>query len=354
MMTLKKLFKMKLTTHKNKFFLATLLVLFPAVVFAQTNPPVQLEIGIGSKIIATNLADYMGALYQFAVGAVAILATVMIMYNGLRWAAAAGNSGTITKAKDGITSALAGLVLALSSYLILHTLNPKLTDLSSIVVPKPNTPPVEDFEASEAPPLPTDTKGVCPNTVDDATCTGLVTVDSRYTQKMLTKAVHKLAPNAAGSWNLMAATFYAKFNKKIPANHMFRSFSYQQCLHDNSIGDHPSDPDCSDQGHISGGAVDLNISSLSIAQYNWLACGNEGGCVVTNKSTSGYNVIGANSYGWKVLNYNPDFNPSTSKHNHITEDHHFGYTGSTSVCGVCPGLDVSGCSCGGSVVDTTY
>ena len=79
------------------------------------------------------IAEYIKAIYTYAVGAVGILATVMLMIGGLRWILAAGNPSSISEAKDIILASISGMVLVLTSYLVLNQVNPALTDLSKNV-----------------------------------------------------------------------------------------------------------------------------------------------------------------------------------------------------------------------------
>lgn len=120
-------------------FLCIGIFFVPVLVSAAPIQQVPLEVGIGSDKKVTDLTDYIGKLYKFTVGAIGIISAVMIMVNGLRWAAASGNSEQIGTAKEGITSAIIGLIIALSSYLILNTLNPTLTALSLSPFPSPTT-----------------------------------------------------------------------------------------------------------------------------------------------------------------------------------------------------------------------
>jgi hypothetical protein len=53
----------------------------------------------------------------------------MVMYAGIQWITAAGNSSKIENAKSTMNGAFIGLVLALSSYVILNTINPELVTL---------------------------------------------------------------------------------------------------------------------------------------------------------------------------------------------------------------------------------
>lgn len=120
------------------------LYLFSHAALADT---IQLEVGIGTLGSITSdypLLDYIKEFYKFSVSAIGIIAAAMIMLNGLRWAAAAGNQEAITSAKSGIVGAVVGLVLSLTSYVILNTINPGLTtfqplDIAEIEFSEPQT-----------------------------------------------------------------------------------------------------------------------------------------------------------------------------------------------------------------------
>ncbi|MFA6410969.1 MAG: pilin, partial [Candidatus Buchananbacteria bacterium] len=78
----------------------------------------------GGKCSIPWISQYISSLYTYAVGAAAILAMVMIMIGGFIWLLSAGSPDKVGKAKEFITSALTGLLLALFSFLILNTVNP--------------------------------------------------------------------------------------------------------------------------------------------------------------------------------------------------------------------------------------
>ena len=67
-------------------------------------------------------------LVPFTISVAAILAVIMIIVAGLRWMAAAGNPSQIETAKNNITNAVFGLVLAFAAWLILNTINPALVN----------------------------------------------------------------------------------------------------------------------------------------------------------------------------------------------------------------------------------
>lgn len=80
----------------------------------------------------SSFYDYAISIYKFGIGAVGICAMLMIMIGGYMYMASAGNNASMEKAKGVITDAIVGLILALSSYLILYVINPDLTKIKEI------------------------------------------------------------------------------------------------------------------------------------------------------------------------------------------------------------------------------
>ena len=70
-----------------------------------------------------NPGEYINGMYKILLGFAGALAVMMIMYAGFMYMTTEAVSGK-TKAKERITGAVLGLILALSSYLILKTINP--------------------------------------------------------------------------------------------------------------------------------------------------------------------------------------------------------------------------------------
>ena len=75
---------------------------------------------------AVSLSDFIIVLYDFLLSAVGIAAMFMIVVGGFRYLTAAGNAASMAEAKDIIYSALYGLILALSTWIIVSTINPDL------------------------------------------------------------------------------------------------------------------------------------------------------------------------------------------------------------------------------------
>lgn len=65
--------------------------------------------------------------YKFAVGAVIVLAVVVLAWGGFAWLTSGGNVSQIENAKGWISGSILGLVLAVTSFVILNTINPQLT-----------------------------------------------------------------------------------------------------------------------------------------------------------------------------------------------------------------------------------
>lgn len=80
------------------------------------------------------LAEYIEALYQYGIGIIGILAVITMMIGGILWLTAAGNDQRITDAKKWVGGSLMGVLIALTSYVILNMVNPALTVLSPLKI----------------------------------------------------------------------------------------------------------------------------------------------------------------------------------------------------------------------------
>ena len=100
--------------------------------------PIKLQVPIPGlpTTFAGGFPVYMAAFYKFFITALAVMAVVMIMWGGFKRIYAAGASERISDANDTIISAIIGLILALVSYSLLQLVNPRLVDLSKLVVEK--------------------------------------------------------------------------------------------------------------------------------------------------------------------------------------------------------------------------
>jgi hypothetical protein len=85
------------------------------------------------------IGQYIEILYKYGIAIAAVLAVLMIMAGGLVWLISGGSPDKVGKGKEFIVSALTGLFLALFSFMILATVNPRLVNLEPISVIVPPT-----------------------------------------------------------------------------------------------------------------------------------------------------------------------------------------------------------------------
>ncbi|MBI4437498.1 hypothetical protein HY631_00940 [Candidatus Uhrbacteria bacterium] len=90
---------------------------------------VTLQVSIGSLKVPADLGEYIAAVYNWLIGAATLIAIVFIMVGGLQWSFGAASAELMGKAKKRMTNGVIGLVLLLSTYFILATVNPNLLKL---------------------------------------------------------------------------------------------------------------------------------------------------------------------------------------------------------------------------------
>ncbi len=78
------------------------------------------------------LAKYIKGLYDYGMAAAGILAAIVLMAGGVIWLTSGGDSGKVGQAKELIIGSISGLVILLSSWIILNTINPDLLALRPI------------------------------------------------------------------------------------------------------------------------------------------------------------------------------------------------------------------------------
>lgn len=154
----------KLTTTVISLSLLTVVVL-PVVVFAQTTGHYELLVKdlpfIGNVAPEGGLAGYLNAFFSFGLAIAVLLAVVLFVYNGVVYMTS-DVVGSKENAKKAFFGIIGGLILALSTVLILQQINPDLVnfklfqtlrDVSDTVStappapPAPPTPPAEEESA---------------------------------------------------------------------------------------------------------------------------------------------------------------------------------------------------------------
>lgn len=78
-----------------------------------------------------SLGAYLADLFPWFIGFIALLAMVMLIWGGFQYMFS-GIPGIKTEAKQRIWAAILGLLLALSAYLVLHTINPEILNWKNI------------------------------------------------------------------------------------------------------------------------------------------------------------------------------------------------------------------------------
>lgn len=94
------------------------------------------EIIPGESGGTNDFMSYLNSLYTFGIGISALLAVFMIGFGAFKYTVfSAGNASTMGDAKETIYSAIFGLGLALSAWLVLNIINPDLTSNTMKVKP---------------------------------------------------------------------------------------------------------------------------------------------------------------------------------------------------------------------------
>lgn len=88
------------------------------------------------NVTGTTIGEYIRAVYVYFVWVVGVLAVIMVMWGAIKWVGAAGNPVQISSARETITNAVIGIIIALTSVVILNTINPDLTTFNGLVVKK--------------------------------------------------------------------------------------------------------------------------------------------------------------------------------------------------------------------------
>jgi hypothetical protein len=111
-------------------FLFAILLISPLVTFSiggcrELEVPIP---GLTSTCLPA-LPDYIMAIFNFSLMIIGIVVFGALIYGGFRYLTSAGNPSAMTDAKDQIFSALLGLIILFSAWLILNTINPELVIL---------------------------------------------------------------------------------------------------------------------------------------------------------------------------------------------------------------------------------
>ena len=118
------------TRHKKIFasLAITVLALFSQTALAlEVNYPNINLLGNQYRITSgSDIAQYAQYLFVFLIALAGILAVISLVIGGIRILAAAGNPGKIGEAKDQIFGSILGVILLMTSFIILRTINADL------------------------------------------------------------------------------------------------------------------------------------------------------------------------------------------------------------------------------------
>lgn len=91
--------------------------------------------GDGSYAVSIPwIGQYISGIYNYGIGIAGILAAIILMTGGVLWLISAGDASKITQAKELITGSVIGLIILMTSYLLLYTVNPELTKFPPITI----------------------------------------------------------------------------------------------------------------------------------------------------------------------------------------------------------------------------
>ena len=110
------------------------IIILPTLVSAATDTqtltyvPLEEIPGFGRN---SSLPDYIMSIYKFGLISIGVSAVFMITIGGFMYITSAGNSSSATNAKKYISDAIAGVILAMISYLLLYIINPGLLSMTA-------------------------------------------------------------------------------------------------------------------------------------------------------------------------------------------------------------------------------
>lgn len=107
-------------------FLFTLLLSLPAICFALILQQDYPEVTGITLTASTTLQDLGRYFYYFFIMIGGVVAFWGLVMGGLKWLTSAGNPGRLGEAKNQIIASFLGIIILLSSWVILHTLDPSL------------------------------------------------------------------------------------------------------------------------------------------------------------------------------------------------------------------------------------
>jgi hypothetical protein len=78
------------------------------------------------------IAIYIKAIFNYSMGIIGILAAITLMLGGVIWIVAGGNASRISESKSWISASITGLLIGITSFILLNEINPNLTSLNPL------------------------------------------------------------------------------------------------------------------------------------------------------------------------------------------------------------------------------
>jgi D-alanyl-D-alanine dipeptidase len=136
--------KRKLAISAGAIAVTLLLAAVPLLASAASPTPVapNLQVPIPGLDLAAEMqktggdaiSTYIAGIYRFLLAIIGVVAGVAIMVGGFTYLTAGGDKSKVDEGKKRIYNALAGMVLAFSSYLLLYVINPDLVNFKSFKI----------------------------------------------------------------------------------------------------------------------------------------------------------------------------------------------------------------------------
>ncbi len=109
-----------------------------------------LGVALGQVQTVQGIAGYVNQAYKYLLGISVTISIVMVMIGGVQYVLGGASSEQVSKAKARISNAVVGLVLLLSAYVILYTVNPNLVSLRVPTLPLVKKVVLVEEESCEA------------------------------------------------------------------------------------------------------------------------------------------------------------------------------------------------------------
>ena len=209
------------------------------------------------------LAEYLVGIYNYLIAIVAIVAVLAVAIGGLQWVISGGDAGKVKTAKDWISNALLGLILALSSYAILYLINTDLVKWKTINLTYVKKDLINSIDTIDVAYEGSETSS---EEGDITSNSDLITLNTANTgAASITASELLISARLASDFKKAAEIARNRYGIELTISSAYRSFSHQQQLFDAAVKKYGSDaaaslwvaPPSSRAPHVRGVAVDV-------------------------------------------------------------------------------------------------